>query len=132
MQVMAMARALHLLGIMGALAPGTSTPLPFESPVPRDYSGHSFVSVFPEDESVREFVVGSASENLDCEILKTSHSEFGRSTHLFCGEVNAVSRSLTSKGIKHKIVAASENRNMDLAERSSVSGGDIDFSDYFR
>ena len=127
-----MARALHLLGIMGALAPGTSTPLPFESPVPRDYSGHSFVSVFPEDESVRKFVVHSASENPDCAIVKTSRSEFGRSTDLFCGKVDALLRSLKSRGIKHEIVAASENRNMDLAERSSVSGGDIDFSDYFR
>ena len=126
------AHALPLLGILGALAPGTSTPLPFEFPAPRDYSGHSFVSVFPEDESVRKFVVHSASENPDCAIVKTSRSEFGRSTDLFCGKVDALLRSLKSRGIKHEIAAASENRNMDLADRSSESGRDIDFSDYFR
>ena len=126
------AYALHLIGILGVLAPGTSTPLPLESPAPRDYSGHSFVSVLPEDESVRKFVVESASEIPDCEVLKTPHSEFGRATDLLCGDVDALSRSLMSNGIEHEIVAASENRNMDLADRSSGSGQDIDFSDYFR
>ena len=125
------APALHLLGILGVLAPGTSTPLPIESPQPKDYSGHSFVSVLPVDESAREFVVDAASEDPDCQILKTSRSEFGRSTDLFCGKVDALSRSLASRGIEHEIVAASENRNMDLADGSSGSEGDI-FSDYFR
>ena len=124
------AQTLPFLGILGVLAPGTSTPLPFESP--RDYSGYSFVHVLPENETMRELVVDSAAVNHDCQILKTSRSEFGRTTDLFCGggDVDALSRSLTSRSIKHEIVAASENRNMELADRSSER--DLDFNDYFR
>ena len=125
------AQTLPFLGILGVLAPGTSTPLPFESP--RDYSGYSFVHVLPENETMRELVVDSAAVNHDCQILKTSRSEFGRTTDLFCGgggDVDALSRSLTSRSIKHEIVAASENRNMELADSSSER--DLDFNDYFR
>ena len=123
-------QTLPFLGILGVLAPGTSTPLPFESP--RDYSGYSFVHVLPENETMRELVVDSAAVNHDCQILKTSRSEFGRTTDLFCGgdDVDALSRSLTSRSIKHEIVAASENRNMELVDRSSEQ--DLDFKDYFR
>ena len=64
-------------------------------------------------------------------------SKYAMSPSRLAGETLAeiphqVIQYMTSKGIKHEIVAASENRNMDLAERSSGRGRDIDFSDYFR
>ena len=126
--------ALSVLGLLLAL--GLSAPTPLQSPsAPRDYSRHSFVSVFPEDESARAFVVDSVSRNSNCEVLKTSHSDLGRPTHLFCSEVGAVTISLRSKGIRFETVAASENRNMDLAAADRSAGSqlrDIDFTDYFR
>ena len=85
--------ALSVLGLLLAL--GLATPTPLQSPAaPRDYSRHSFVSVFPEDESARAFVVDSVSRNSNCEVLKTSHSDLGRATDLFCSEVGAVTISL--------------------------------------